>query len=143
MRFLAEKEDLSQQKMADILGIKRGRIAGLFYETQPKEDIQLLLVEKFDIDRGKFLTIEMNHDNYSSFFTTSQSGIVEEPRVGYRKSDVFSLLSELKEADSKEELSRIVDQIVSIYGKVLEENGLLREEITQLQRDLLDLVRKS
>jgi len=144
MRFMRLKMGLSQNGMAEDLGEKRGKLAAYEIKAQAKPDFHKKIVVKYDIDLGRFLTVDMDNDNYSTFFSTNdQSNQVSEPRGDYfKKSDIFDLLAKIKNCNDREERSMLIDSVISIYGKTLEENGGLKSEITQLQRDLLEVVRK-
>lgn len=145
LRFLCEKLDLSQQKFADIMGVKRGKVSGYFYETTPKPEFQQRFASKFNLDLGKFLTQKMTEENFDSFFTTKTeiTTIVNEPQGDYStRSDIIEILMKLKSELDEKERSRLIDQAVRLVGKLMEKESLLMGEINQLQRDLLELARK-
>ena len=125
---------LSQQKLADMLDVSRGKVAGYFYETQAKTDFNQKLSEKFHLDLGKFLTVEMEDDNYMSFFTTTHedSKLVMEPESSYRKSDAIDLLLKAKKASTKDEQERLIEEAIVIYGKIMDENSRLKDELMEV-----------
>lgn len=136
---------LSQQGLADLMEIKRGKVAGYFYETQAKPDFYERLGEKFQLNIGKFLTIEMNDHNYDSFFLDRNSDIqlVEESQGEYQtKSRVFDLLIRVKNTEDEQERNRLLDEIVKLYGKVLDENSRLKDSNSNLKDELLEMAKK-
>ncbi len=137
---------LSQQKFADLLGEKRGKVAGYFYETQSKPNFHHKLAEQFHLDLGKFLTLEMNEVNYESFFTTKNDQIttVQEPDEDYgKRMNAIDLLLKAKRTEDKTTRDKLIDEALSAYMKALDRNDTLREEILKLQKDLLALTKKS
>lgn len=143
MRFLLKKLDLSQQKFADRLGEKRGRIAAYLEKANAPDEFKSKLSEEFDIDLGKFLMIVMNDDNYLSFMTTN-TDLVSEPSATYaKKADAIELIMKVKEESDPEERDRLIDKCVKVIAKMMEENGFLKDEINQLQKDLLAIARKA
>ncbi len=136
---------LSQQKFADILGEKRGKVAGYFYETQSKPDFHQKLAQHFHLDVGKFLTLEMNENNYESFFTTNDDQLttVQEPKEDYgKRTNAVDLLLKSKQTEDKIQRDRMIDDALSAFMKVLDQNDALREEILKLQKELLELTKK-
>lgn len=138
---------LSQQRLADLMGIKRGKIAGYFYETQAKPNFYEQLGEVLDVDMGKFLTVTMTDENYSSFFSKSDtseipSGFAEGTGDYNKKSTVFDLLLKAKSATDPQIRSQLLDTIIRLYGKVLDENSELKDENGRLKDELLELSRR-
>lgn len=133
---------LSQQKFADKMGVKRGKVAGYFYHSIPKLDFQKEFEEKFNVNLGLFLTERMNNDNYQSFFKTklkeftTENAVVDTNKY-VNKSNVIDMLILVKNELDSLERSKLIDEVIKSYGKVLEENGLLRGEISKYQAFLL------
>ena len=134
---------ISQDELAMQLGVTRGKIASYEGVSSGKPEFHTLLVDKFDIDLGKFLQNEMNIDNYQSFFISAiQNSVMNESHGEYfRQVDIFDLLTRIKHSTDQEEKSNLIDQATRIYGEILQENGGLKTEIVQLHRDLLKLAR--
>ena len=134
---------LSQQKLADMMGIKRGKVAGYFYETQARPDFYEKLGELFQLNVGRFLTIEMTDENYASFFDSDgqeSTNMVAESSGDYQtKSTLIDLLMQVKETENKEEKNRLLDEAIRLYGKVLDENSRLKDLNSDLKDQLLAL----
>ncbi|MEQ9402905.1 MAG: helix-turn-helix transcriptional regulator [Cyclobacteriaceae bacterium] len=133
LRFLCEKTGLSQQKLADLLDVKRGKVAGYFYETQAKPDFHQKLINHFHIDLGKFLTLEMDDMNYESFFSPEiESTLVSEPSGNYQKKiDAISLLLKIKHEPDPEIRSRLLDEVIGAYGQLISENMELKDKLME------------
>lgn len=139
---MCKKMGLSQQRLADLMEIKRGKVAGYFYETQAKPDFHEKLSDYFNLNLGRFLTIEMNEVNYESFFAVEDdipATVAESSGEYQKKSELIDLLIRAKNSDDPAEISRLVDEAIQLYGKVLDENSLLRETNSQLKDQLLAL----
>lgn len=129
---------MSQQKLADLMGVKRGKVAGYFYETQAKADFHSKLIHHFHLDLGKFLTIEMDEENYTSFFTTNLDGAttVQEPVEEYGKqANAIDLLLKAKQANDLVERNQLIDQAISVYGKLISENSQLKDQLMKALQD--------
>lgn len=134
LRFLCKKTGLSQQKLAEILGVKRGKVAGYFYETQAKPGFHQKLIDHFHIDLGKFLTVEMNQINYDTFFEEVGRSIskVKEPKGVYqKKQDVIDLLLRAKNAENKKERDQLIEEAMGAFGKVISENSELKDKLVE------------
>jgi predicted transcriptional regulator len=128
---MCKKMGLSQQKLADMLDVSRGKVAGYFYETQAKTEFNLKLSNEFHLDLGRFLTVEMDEINFQSFFTTvTESNTLKEPSGAYYQ-NVISLLIEAKSASDKTERDGLIDQAIDAYGKVISENGRLKDQLME------------
>lgn len=139
LRYFCEKEGLSQQKFADLMGVKRGKVSGYFYETTPKAEFQKRFSSKFNIDLGLFLTLEMNEDNYLTFFVGQApvDVVAERQGVYHRKSELIDLLLKAKDTDDKGQINRLLDEAIRLYGKVLDENSQLKDINSKLKDQLL------
>lgn len=145
LRFLLKKHDLSQQKLADRLKVKRGRIAAYVEGSQPKDDFKKKIADFFDVELSRFLTVEMTDDNYRSFLTAKNEVVnVNIASSNYQnKTDILELLMSLKGENDPAERSRLVDECVTAIGKMMERENKLKDEINILQKDLLQIARKS
>jgi len=145
LRYFCEKEGLSQQKLADIMGVKRGRVAGYFYHTTPKKEFQNRFASRFNLDLARFLSIEMDEDNYLSFFTEKEetSQVAEDREVYKTKSVLIDLLIQAKKSDDQQEMHRLIDEAIRLYGKVLDENDRLKNIISELKDRLLEIKDKT
>lgn len=133
LRFLCKKVGLSQQRLADLLGLKRGKVAGYFYKTQAKSDFHQRLVDHFHIDLGKFLTMEMNDVNYEYFFRQElKPSEVKDPEAKYEKKiDAIDLLLKAKTEPNEVERNRMIDEVIGAYGKIISENVELKDKLMQ------------
>ena len=123
---------LSQQKLADLLNVKRGKVAGYFYETQAKPNFYQSLKTQFHLDLGKFLSIEMNDENYESFFAVDeQVTTVQDPKGKYSKSEAIDLLLKAKHTENKSERDRLIDEAIVAYGKLINENSQLKDDLME------------
>ena len=140
LRYFCEKEGLSQQRLADIMGVKRGKVAGYFYQTSPKKEFQDRFASKFGLDLPRFLTTEMDEDNYLSFFTAKEEStqVAEDREVYKTKSMLIDLLIQAKKSDDQQEMHRLIDEAIRLYGKVLDENDRLKNIISELKDRLLE-----
>jgi len=123
---------MSQQKLADLMDVKRGKVAGYFYETQAKSDFHKRLIRHFHLDLGKFLTLEMNDENYESFFATNSDELttIQEPEEEYRKTiNAIDLLLRAKQTDDKTERDQLIDQAISVYGQLISESSQLKDQL--------------
>ena len=144
LRYFCEKEGLSQQRLADIMGVKRGKVAGYFYNTTLKIEFQNRFAARFSIDLGRFLSIEMSEDNYHSFFTKAGNthGVAEDEEFYSKKSEVIDLLMKAKKEKDKLEGNRLIDEAIRLYGKILDENSRLKDTNSDLKDQLLKLLGK-
>ena len=136
---------LSQQKLADMMGIKRGKVAGYFYETQPRPDFYEEMGEKFSLNIGRFLTVEMSEENYESFFIFGSepfSQVAESTEQYGRKSELIDLLMRVKDSEDRQETNRLLDEAIKLYGKVLDENNHLKDANSNLKDQLIELTRR-
>lgn len=122
---------LSQQGLADLMEIKRGKVAGYFYETQPKPDFYKKLSEKLRFNVGEFLTVEMNDENYESFFSEVK------PNVNIpNDTSAIDLLLKARTVDDKRELVSLLDEAMIIFGNIMNENSQLKDQ-------LIDMLKKN
>lgn len=137
---------LSQQKLADMMGIKRGKVAGYFYETQARPEFYEKLGELFQLNIGRFLTVEMKDHNYDSFFEKENENLVDlvaESRGDYQtKSGLIDLLVKVKNTKDREEVNKLLDEAIQLYGKVLDENSRLKDINSDLKDRLIELSKK-
>ncbi|WP_436515210.1 hypothetical protein [Ekhidna sp. To15] len=134
---MCKKMGLSQQRLADLMDIKRGKVAGYFYETQAKSTFHQKLSEQFNLNLGKFLTLEMNDLNFETFFDSSTSAMVNEPAQTYGKSGAIELLQKAKNADSDEQRNKFIDEAIILYERLFDRNSELKDElIAVLKKDL-------
>lgn len=136
---MCKKKRLGQQALADAFDMKRGKVSGYFYETQPKPDFYEKLGEKFDLDIGKFLTVEMNDDNYVSFFLVDfdQKGT----SIG-DKTTVLELLVRLKNTLDQEERNVLIDELILVYDKNQAKLEQLKDQNSELKDQLIGLMQK-
>lgn len=120
---------LSQQRLADLLDFKRGKVAGYFYETQAKPDFHQKLSEHFNLNLGQFLTLEMNDLNFETFFNSSQS--VNEPAETYGKTGAIELLQKAKGAETEEARNRLIDEAILIFERLTDKNSELKDELIE------------
>ena len=126
---------MSQQHLADLMGVKRGKVAGYFYKTQAKSDFHNELVKHFHLDLGKFLTLEMDNDNYETFFSTESVGVdeIQEPEEEYgHRANAIDLLLRAKLTEDKEERDQLIDQAISTYGNLISENSQLKDQLMKI-----------
>ncbi len=138
LRFMCKKMGLSQQRLADLMDIKRGKVAGYFYETQAKPAFHQKLSEQFDLNLGKFLTLEMNDLNFETFFNTSESTSLSEPKVPYGNSGPIEILQKAKHATKDEERSDLIDEAIILYEKLMAKNSQLKDELIEALRQKID-----
>lgn len=134
MRFMRLKMGLSQEKFAQTLGVKRGRLAPYEEKSSGDPDFYKIIVDKHNIDLHKFLIDEMNDDNFLSFFTTKEEiQKVEEERGQYfDKSKIIDLIQQIKNENDTDTRNHLSDIAVSLVAKLMEENNQLRKEILDL-----------
>ncbi|MEP1095369.1 MAG: hypothetical protein ABJG78_09685 [Cyclobacteriaceae bacterium] len=123
---------MSQQKLADLMDVKRGKVAGYFYETQAKADFHKRLISHFHLDLGRFLTLEMDDENYESFFSTISDEIttIHEPEEEYKKTvNAIDLLLRAKQSEDKLERDQLIDQAISVYGQLISESSQLKDQL--------------
>ena len=123
------------------MGVKRGKVAGYFYQTTPKAEFQNRFASKFHLDLGMFLSIEMHEDNYHSFFVDkiNVDHVAEDSEVYNTKSLLIDLLIQAKKTEDQQEMNRLIDEAIRLYGKVLDENDRLKDVISDLKDRLLQL----
>ena len=126
---MCKKMGLSQQRLADLMEIKRGKVAGYFYKTQAKPPFHQKLSEHFNLNLGKFLTLEMNDINFETFFNSAGSLLVSEPEGYYGKTGAIELLQKAKEADSKEVRDKLIDEAIVLYEQIKDRNSELKDEL--------------
>ncbi len=145
LRFICKKKRLSQQALADLMDIKRGKVAGYFYETQAKPDFYEKLGREFDLNIGKFLTVEMNDSNYDSFFQKENSLdhqlVTEYAGEFHSKSKLFDLLILVKNSKDEQVRNHLLDEAVKLYGRVLDENSKLKDANSELKDELLRMTK--
>lgn len=124
------------------MGVKRGKVSGYFYNTTPKIEFQNRFASHFNIDLGRFLSIEMDEDNYHSFFKKKTGIVAESEGVYYKKSEVIDLLIQAKKSEDNVEVNRLIDEAIRLYGKVLDENIRLKETNSELKDQLLKWIGK-
>ncbi|WP_462252323.1 hypothetical protein [Ekhidna sp.] len=129
---------LSQQRLADLMDIKRGKVAGYFYETQAKPAFHQKLSEQFDLNLGKFLTLEMSDLNFETFFNSSGSTSLSEPKVPYGNSGPIEILQKAKQATRDEERSDLIDEAIILYEKLMAKNSQLKDELIEALRQKID-----
>lgn len=136
IRFLRKKLRFSQQRLADDLGEKRGKIAAYEDNTDARPEFYKKIADHYQIDLHRFLTIKMTEETYSSFFKTSTEGsFFSEPRGEYAsKSEIINRIQELKKENDQDIRSNLSDEITSMVVRLIEENGMLRKEILELHK---------
>ncbi|MEP5072321.1 MAG: hypothetical protein ABJQ96_16700 [Crocinitomicaceae bacterium] len=122
---------LSQQRLADLLDFKRGKVAGYFYETQAKPDFHQKLSEQFNLNLGKFLTLEMNDLNFETFFNPSGPAIASEPDEHYGKSGAIELLQNAKNAENEEERNKLINEAIVLFERLADKNSELKDQLIE------------
>ncbi|MFY0599898.1 MAG: helix-turn-helix transcriptional regulator [Cyclobacteriaceae bacterium] len=130
------KLGLSQEKFAQNLGIKRGRLTPYEDKSSGDPDFYRIIVAKYNIDLHKFLMDEMNDDNYSSFFTTRPEATIdiaeEESGTYFNKSKIIDLIQQIKNESDPETRAALSDTAISLVAKLMEENNELRKEVLDI-----------
>ncbi len=129
---------LSQQRLADLLDFKRGKVAGYFYETQAKPDFHQKLSEQFNLNLGKFLTLEMNDLNFETFFNPTGPAIVNEPDEPYGKSGAIELLQKAKNVENSEERNNLINEAIVLFERLADKNSELKDELIEALKKGLD-----
>ncbi len=124
---------LSQQRLADHLGLKRGKVSGYFYKTQAKPGFHKILRDEFNLDIGRFLTIEMDETNYATFFVEKNDNLttVSDPPGVYRRSDAIDFLLKAKSAENEVERNHLIDEAIIAFGELIDENSRLKDELVE------------
>ncbi len=122
---------LSQQRLADLMDMKRGRVAGYFYETQAKPAFHQKLSEQFNLNLGKFLTLEMNDLNFETFFNASTLMSSAEPEGQYGISGPIELLQKAKSAETDEERAQLIDEAIIECERLMEKNSQLKDQLIE------------
>lgn len=125
---------LSQQRLADLMDIKRGKVAGYFYETQAKPAFHQKLSEQFNLNLGKFLTLEMNDLNFETFFYSNEPTAVSEPEERYGKSGPIEILQKAKNADTLDQRAKLIDEAIILYERMMDKNSQLKDELMEALR---------
>lgn len=125
---------LSQQRLADLMDIKRGKVAGYFYETQAKPAFHQKLSEQFNLNLGKFLTLEMNDLNFETFFTTSEFMSLAEPEEQYGITGPIELLQRAKSAETNDERDKLIDEAIIQCERMMDKNSQLKDELIEALR---------
>ena len=131
---MCKKMGLSQQRLADLMDIKRGKVAGYFYETQAKPDFHQKLSEQFNLNLGKFLTREMNDSNFETFFYPVDKEVVNDPQEPYGKLGAIEALQKAKNAGTDEERNKFIDEAIIIYERLMDTNSKLKDELMEALR---------
>jgi transcriptional regulator with XRE-family HTH domain len=142
---MCKKMGLGQQALADAFDMKRGKVAGYFYETQPKPEFFEKLREKFDLDIGKFLSEEMGDANYSAFFVSGedQENSQFDSSIGQKKKpNTLDILMELKRSSEKEDRDELIDHLILIHGRTLDEINHLKDNNSRLKDQLIEMMSK-
>ena len=129
LRFMCKQMGLSQQGLADLLDIKRGKVAGYFYETQAKPEFHQNLSEQFNLNLGKFLTLEMNELNFESFFNADGDSRVGEPKQVYGNTGAIELLQQAKNAATEQQRNALIDQAIVLFERLNDKNSELKDEL--------------
>lgn len=149
IKFIRQKEGLSQQKMGELLGATRGKIASYEESVNASDELKIKLAELFHLSLSKLLTTKMSNDNYLSFkeddsrknhqiAKSSKSRTPIDHPEYIRKSDIIDMLMDVKTEKDDEKRNQQIDNIIKNYGKVLEEIGLLRSELGRYQSFLIE-----
>lgn len=144
VRYLRIKIGLSQSKFANLIGVNRGNISTYESGANASDEIKKAIADHFNLDLSKLLTIRINDNNYESFLRSEKSpnDFVSEPSESYKKTDIIDLLiSAIDETDESRRV-KMIQQSIKLYGRVLEENGLLKSEISKLQKDMIEITRR-
>ena len=132
IRFLRKKLRLSQQKFADDLGEKRGKIAAYEESADVRPEFYKKLIDLYQINLHRFLIDKMTEETFDSFFIKNESGVFREP-VGeyFNKSEVINKIQELKKEDNTEKRGILSDEVISMVVRLIEENGNLHRELLE------------
>ena len=132
IRFLRKKLRLSQQKFADDLGEKRGKIAAYEESADARPEFYKKLIDLYQINLHRFLIDKMTEETFDSFFIKNESGVFREP-VGeyFNKSEVINKIQELKKEDNTEKRGILSDEVISMVVRLIEENGNLHRELLE------------
>ena len=130
--MLRKKLRLSQQKFADDLGEKRGKIAAYEESADVRPEFYKKLIDLYQINLHRFLIDKMTEETFDSFFIKNESGVFREP-VGeyFNKSEVINKIQELKKEDNTEKRGILSDEVISMVVRLIEENGNLHRELLE------------
>lgn len=134
LRFMCKKMGLSQQRLADLMDTKRGKVAGYFYETQAKPAFHQKLSEHFNLNLGMFLTKEMNDLNFETFFEPSGSATANEPEMQYGSLGPIELLQKAKEAETAEQRDELINSAIVLFERMKDRNSELKDELIEALR---------
>lgn len=136
---------LSQRKLGELIGVNRGNISSYESGANAPDEVKKALAAHFNLDLSKLLTIEINDSNFSSFKMTNSASMsaVDQNPNHYKKTDIIDLLISAIDEPVNEARESMIKQAIKLYGRVLEENGILKAEVNQLQKDLLEVARRA
>lgn len=120
---------LSQEKMADILVIKRGRLTAYEDKSNGSPEFYQVLASTFNLDLNKFLTLEMNDRNYDSFFLQGHPTVNEDEGEYLSKSTIVDLIQKIKYEQNPDAKNLLADQAISLVAKLFDENNKLYQQL--------------
>lgn len=139
---------LSQQKFADQLGIKKGRLSAYEDNSNPSDDFKIRITSNYHLKFEKFITEKMSKTNFWVFFTSKAEIEQNEDSLSPKEESVilanrlFQILSELKELNTDQKLELLIDEALKLQDPLNTQIEKLKTNIQSLSGELVESIKK-
>ncbi len=142
--FLRSISNLSQQALADLIGVNRGNIDSYERGSHPKPEIMLKIANYFGIELQTIIAVELDSDKYSSLMKSESiegSDSQENPKTSnldcpFAKAKFMSLMIRIKQEPDEQVRSQLVDEALLLVSKLEDETNSLKSEVFKYLRGL-------
>lgn len=137
LKFLRLRNNLTQTKFAEQYGLNRGNIDSYEKGTEPKLKVLTEIAKTHKVNLMNMLTIKMTQENFHLFAEDMplMSEMVEDPAATYGDSEVYLLLREIEDNDSRDGRRDLTKKILHLFHRIMSENSTLR-------RDMMEYLKK-
>ena len=129
LKFLRRRENLTQTKFGEALGLNRGNIDSYEKGTEPRLKVLVQIARKYKLNLMQLITSKMTQDNYHLFAEDIEPGFAEDPAAMYGDSEVYTLLRDIEDAEDIDDRRKISKEVMKKVGRIMTENSTLRKEL--------------
>lgn len=144
LRFLRNRQKLSQQKLADRIGVNRSNIDSYERNSTPPLEVLDTIANTFGINLQMMIAERMTEYNFDQFLINGnhQESQVNEPvgRYGqFKKQNFYNLMVKIRNTDEKGSRALLVDQAIEMVNLLEDEKSAIHHELFDLIKELRKL----
>ena len=141
--FLRSISNLSQQGLADAVGLNRGNIDSYERGSQPKPELMLRIANYFCIELQTLIAVELDSSNYLKHIKSDSIPVFDgkedagpaSQKSTFIKSQFLELMSDVKVEKDETNRAKLVEEAILMVCR-------LEDEANHLKTELLGILRR-